>query len=124
MKSFTPQAFIALLAAGLLTGCVSEKCERQHKQAKQAQLMAEAKVSKADAQETALAKVPGGAVKEGELEKEHGRLIWSFDVTTPDSKDSTEVNVDAVTGAVVSVERESGENEANKSAGEKTKDQN
>src|SRR5258708_38969676 len=99
------------LAASLLVGCVSEKCEHHNKQAKQAKLMGEAKVSKEDAQKIALAKVPNGTIKEGELEKEHGKLIWSFDVTTPDTKDITEVNVDAITGAVVSTEKETPEDQ-------------
>jgi hypothetical protein len=43
-------------------------------------------------------------------------LIWSFDLTTPDTKDITEVNVDAITGDVVSVEKET--------TGEKAKDKN
>jgi uncharacterized membrane protein YkoI len=45
-------------------------------------------------------------VKECELEREHGRIIWSFALNTPDSKDITEVNVDAVTGDVVNIEHE------------------
>jgi uncharacterized membrane protein YkoI len=102
----------SVLAASLLAGCVSEKDEHQNKQAKQAKLMAEAKVSKDDAEKTALAKVPNGTIKESELEKEKGKLQWSFDVATPDSKDITEVNVDALTGDVISVEKESAENEA------------
>jgi uncharacterized membrane protein YkoI len=106
-------SLIAILAIGALTGCVCTKGEKHHnKEAKQAKLMAEAKVSKADAEKTALAKVPNGTIKEGELEKEKGKLIWSFDITTPDTKDITEVNVDAITGDVVSVEKESAENEA------------
>jgi uncharacterized membrane protein YkoI len=89
------------LAASLLVGCVCEKGEHHDKQAKQAKLMAEAKVSKDDAQKTAQTKVPNGTVKESELEKEKGKLIWSFDFTIPDSKDIKEVNVDAMTGDVV-----------------------
>jgi uncharacterized membrane protein YkoI len=111
----------SLLAASLLAGCASEKCEQQEHQAKQAKLMAEAKVSEADAQQTALAKVPGGTIKESELEKEHGKLIWSFDVATPGTKDITEVNVDALTGDVVSLDKESAESEAKEAAGEKEK---
>ena len=99
-------SLIAILVAGALTGCV---CTQHHKEAKQAKLMAEAKVSKDDAQKAALAKIPNGTVKEAEIEKEHGKLIWSFDFTTPDSKDITEVNVDAITGEVVSVEKEANE---------------
>ena len=99
------------LAASLLVGCISEKSEHHDKQAKQAKLMAKAKVSKDAAQKTALAKVPNGTIKESELEKEHGTLIWSFDVDTPDTKDITEVNVDAITGDVVSTEKETPEDQ-------------
>jgi uncharacterized membrane protein YkoI len=104
--------FSSVLAASLLAGCASEKCEHQNK---------EAKVSKDAAQQTALMKVPNGMVKEGELEKEHGKLIWSFDVATPDTKDITEVNVDAITGDVISLDKESAESEAKEAAGEKDK---
>ncbi len=86
-----------LLAAGVVAGCKTED---------QTALQAQARVSKADAQATALAKVPNGTVKECELEKEHGKLIWSLELNTPDSKDITEVNVDAITGEVVNIEHE------------------
>ncbi|MGH7951133.1 MAG: PepSY domain-containing protein [Limisphaerales bacterium] len=117
----TKMIVCSALAISLLAGCMSEKSEHHDKQARQSKLMAEAKVSQNAARQTALAKVPGGIVKEGELEKEHGKLIWSFDVATPDSKDITEVHVDAVTGDVVSVGKESAESEA-KEAGEKDED--
>ena len=97
-----------VLAAVLLAGCESEKRE----EANQSKYMAEAKVSQADAQATALAQVQNGTVKESELEKEHGKLIWSFDIATPETKDITEVNVDAITGQVVSKEMEKPEKEA------------
>ena len=95
----------ALVTAGV-TGCETEKKE-------QAELQAQAKVSKEQAQQTALAKALGGTVKGGELEKEKGKLIWSFDIATTDSKDITEVAVDAVTGEVVSVEKETPEQQKN-----------
>jgi uncharacterized membrane protein YkoI len=91
-----------MLAAGLLAGltaCVSES-------AKEANLEAQAKITKADAEKTALAKVPNGTVKEAEIEKEKGKLIWSFDIATPGTKDIKEVTVDAINGEVVSVETE------------------
>ena len=106
------------VAAALLAGCCTEKGEAKHhnKEAKEAKLMAEAKISKETAQQTALAKVPNGTVKEGELEKENGKLQWSFDVATPDTKDITEVNVDAMTGDVISVAKESAADEAKEAA--------
>ena len=81
-----------LLAAGL-TGCKSGP-------------HAKAKISKEEATATALAQVPGGTVKDGELEKEKGKLIWSFDITIPGSQDIKEVAVDALTGEVIAVDTE------------------
>jgi uncharacterized membrane protein YkoI len=101
-RNFIP---VGMLAAALAlfgaSGCTTEKQE-------QAELQAQAKVSKEQAQATAQAKVPNGTITESELEKEKGRLIWSFDMSTPDSKDTTEVNVDAISGDLVNVETESG----------------
>jgi hypothetical protein len=70
------------------------------------------KISKAEAQKTALAKVPGGKIKDSELEEEDGKLIWSFDIAVKGSKDITEVHVDANTGDVIKVETESAKDEA------------
>jgi uncharacterized membrane protein YkoI len=86
-----------LLATGLLAGCETEQ---------ESKLQAQAKISKADAQATARAKVPNGTVKECELEREHGKIIWSVALNTPDTKDITEVNVNAVSGEVVNIEHE------------------
>ncbi len=97
---------IGLLAAGL-TACMSEKN-------KEAKLQSEAKITRAQAEGIALAKVPNGTIKEGELEKEKGKLIWSFDIATPGTKDITEVNVDAQTGEVGPVEHESASKEKKK----------
>ncbi len=56
---------------------------------------------------------PGGTIRESELEHEHGKLVWSFDIATPWTTDITEVQVDAVTGEIVSVETETpGQQEA------------
>jgi uncharacterized membrane protein YkoI len=131
------------LATTLLTGCInintggeghgrkcemgehhekgekSEKCEKseaKNKEASQAKLMAEAKISKETAEQTTLAKVPNGTIKDSELEKENGKLQWSFDVATPDSKDITEVNIDAMTGDVISAAKESAADEATDAA--------
>ena len=87
------------ILAGSLVSCATEE-------KKEARLQAEAKVSRAEAEKIALAKVPGGTIKEGELEKEKGKAIWSFDIATPGTADITEVHVDAQTGQIVAVEKE------------------
>lgn len=81
-------------------------------------LAAQAKVSRLQAEQTALAQVPGGKITEGELEKENGKLVWSFDIATTSSKDITEIQVDAITGQIVSRETETPEQQA-KEAGHK-----
>ncbi len=70
-------------------------------------LAAQARVTRAQAEQTALAQVPAGKITEGELEKEHGKLIWSFDIATPGTKDITEIQVDAINGQILSREMES-----------------
>ncbi len=72
----------------------------------EAALRKQAKVTEAAAKATALAAVPGATVKSGELEKEKGKLIWSFDLTVPGKKGIEEVNVDAMTGKVIAKEHE------------------
>jgi uncharacterized membrane protein YkoI len=69
-----------------------------------ADLAALAKVSRADAESTALQAVKNGqaTIASGELEAEGGCLIYSFDIKTPGKKSITEVAVDAGTGKVLS----------------------
>lgn len=68
----------------------------------EAALKAEAKITLEAATQTALAKVPGGTIKSSEMERENGKLIWSFDISKPKTRNITEVQVDAKTGTVVS----------------------
>jgi hypothetical protein len=56
-----------------------------------------------------------GTIKSSELEKEHGKMIYSFDVKTADGG-TTEVNIDAITGAVIAVTKENAADEAKEKA--------
>jgi hypothetical protein len=111
-----------LLALGFLAGGVLTPVIAADKQSKQAKLEAKAKVSKADAEKIALAKVKEGKIVQAELEKEHGKLIWSFDIATPGTNDITEVQVNAKTGKVVSVETETPAAQEKEKKAEKKKD--
>jgi hypothetical protein len=95
--------FVVLSAAVLAAGLVACRTDKQSEM----RLQTEAKVSRTDAEKIALAKVPGGSIKEGEIEREKGKVIWSLDVATPGTTDITEVQVDAMTGEVVAIEKES-----------------
>lgn len=83
----------------------------------QAELQKEAKISMTQARVIALKKVPHGKIESAELEREHGKLIYSFDVLS--SKGATEVNVDAVNGKVISAKRETKAQEAAEKKAEK-----
>jgi uncharacterized membrane protein YkoI len=72
-----------------------------------ADLRREARVSEAQARRTALGAVRRGRVKSHELEREHGRLIYSYDITVPGRSGIEEVTVDALTGRIVTHEHES-----------------
>jgi hypothetical protein len=88
-------------------------------QPSEAQLMKETKVTKSRAEKTALTKVPDGIIKSAELEREHGLLIWSFDIAKPGTKNITEVQVDAKTGKIASVKIETPKDQATEAAAEK-----
>ena len=82
-------------------------------------LVAEAKVKEADARATALARVHHGTVKSEELEREHGHLIYSYDITVAGKSGIEEVAVDAMTGDVLSVNHETPNAEKKEAAAEK-----
>ncbi|MFN2475004.1 MAG: PepSY domain-containing protein [Chthoniobacterales bacterium] len=84
-----------------------------------AQLMKEAKVTKTQAEQTALAKVPRGKITSEEIERESGKLIWSFDIAKTGTKNITEVQVDAITGAVASAKTETPKDQASEAAADR-----
>jgi uncharacterized membrane protein YkoI len=90
-------------------------------QTSEAQLLKETRISKSQAEKTALAKVPQGTIKSGELEKENGHLVWSFDIARPGSKDITEVQVDAKSGEIVAVKNENPAQQAAEARADKAK---
>ena len=79
----------------------------------------QAKISKQDAAKIALARVPDGTIKSAELETEHGRLIWSFDISRPKTPNITEVQVDAKKGKIVSEQTETPSQQATESQEDK-----
>ena len=104
----------AILCAGLSASILVMAEETQQ------QLQSEAKVTESAARATALARVPHAVVKASELEREKGKLVWSYDLTTPKSKNITEVQVDAITGKVVGVNVETPKDQAKEAAADKS----
>lgn len=64
------------------------------------------KLTEAEARTIALREVPNGRVESSELEREHGHLIYSFDIKVAGKKGVEEVNVDALNGKVLAHEHE------------------
>jgi uncharacterized membrane protein YkoI len=83
------------------TGTIAKRHRTVKKEESQAALQKEAKISEETARATALKEVPNGTVKSSELEREKGKLIYSYDITVPGKSGIDEVNVNAITGAVV-----------------------
>jgi len=81
-----------------------------------AALRKEAKITMEQAQKTALVK-EAGKIQSKEIEREKGRLIYSFDIKTADG--IHEVNIDAMTGEVVEDTVESAAAEAKEKAADK-----
>jgi uncharacterized membrane protein YkoI len=83
-------------------------------------LASQAKISKDSAQTVALAQVAAGStVKSSELEKEKGKLVYSFDITVPGQEGVEELNISAIDGSVVAHEHESAAKEAKEAKAEK-----
>ncbi len=106
--------FLSLLLLAFVSSAFAQKSS-------QAELQEKAKVTKQQATAAALAKVPGGIIKESELEREHGKLVWSFDIASPGTKNITEIQVDALTGEVISQQIETPKHESAEKRAEKTK---
>jgi uncharacterized membrane protein YkoI len=85
----------------------------------QAALQKEAKISEETARATALKEVPTGTVKSSELEREHGKLIYSYDITVPGKTGINEVNVNAIDGSVVAKQHETPKSEKKEAVQEK-----
>ena len=122
MKSKTyATLFAAMLTLGAAASASAQaaKATTKKEATSQAALRKEAKIAEADARKTALAAVPGGKVQSHELEREKGKLIYSYDIKVPGKSGIEEVNVDALTGAVVAHEHESATAERKEAKAEK-----
>ena len=95
---------LIILGFGFSTAMTAEESQEA--------LEAQAEVTQTQAEKIALGKVPDGNIKSSELEKENGKLVWSFDIAVPESKNITEVQVDAKTSEIVLVKIETPEQQA------------
>jgi hypothetical protein len=110
---------IACIAA-LMLATVSAYAQTTYKKDVPAALAKEARVDEATAAATACARMPNGTIRSVELEREKGRLIYSYDFIVAGKKRVEELNVDAVTGKVIATEHESAATERAEAAHDAT----
>ena len=77
------------------------------------------RISADSAKAIASARVPGGKIESQELERERGKLIFTFDIKVPGKSGIDEVHVDAMNGKVLAVEHETPKAERAEKAKEK-----
>ena len=82
-------------------------------------LAKQAKVTEEAAAMTAQKRVPKGTIQGVELEREKGKLIYSYDIKVPGKSGVEEVNVSAMTGKVVARQHESAAAEQKEAGREK-----
>lgn len=81
-----------------------EENDEEESAADQAKLASQARITKDQAQEIALKRAPG-TVESAELEREHRKLVYSFDIRNAQGT-LDEVQVSAINGKIVRVEHE------------------
>ena len=111
----------ATLFALLVTAFGSAGAQKPtYKRDMPARLVKEAKVKEADAVAIARHILPKADIASAELEREGGKLIYSFDMKTPGKDGIDEININAITGKQVGkVQHESGADERKEAAEEK-----
>ncbi len=112
-----PILITALLIAGAARAAAVDADCKEEKPG----LAAKARVSCPEARKTALARVGSSEVKQAELEEEGGKLVYSFDLAVRGKTGIEEVQVDALTGKIVSVHHEDAKAEAAEKEANKAK---
>ena len=104
--------FVAIAGASAGAQAAHKGAVAQHKKVEtQAELQKEAKMTMADARALAQKTVPSGKIASGEIEREGGKLIYSFDMKVAGKSGIDEVNIDAMTGTLISNQHETPKDE-------------
>jgi uncharacterized membrane protein YkoI len=112
-----------IAAAAAATMILSMNAHAQDTAMKEAKpgLLQKAKVSPEAATAAAQARVPKGKIVSAEIEVEHGKLLYSFDIRTEGKSGIDEVNVDAISGKVLGVQHETPKDEARETTADDNK---
>lgn len=99
----------SIIAAGVAALALSASAHAQaaYKKDIPDSLAAKAKITEDRAAAIAQKRVPRGAIQGVELEREKGKLMYSYDFKVPGKSGIDEVNVNAITGRIIAMEHES-----------------
>jgi uncharacterized membrane protein YkoI len=110
------KSLVLLVAAATLAGAAPSFAQGAYKKEIPAALAKKAKISEEAASKTAMSRVPKGQIETVELEEEHGKLIYSYDIRVAGKSGIDEVAVSATTGKVVAVSHETPADEKKEAA--------
>ena len=108
---FTVVAAIAVIGSGA-------RAQTTYKRDIPDSLVKLAKIEESTAAATAQKRVPKATIEAVELEREKGKLMFSYDMKTPGKSGIDEVNVDAMTGKIIGFSHESPATERKEAAAE------
>ena len=102
--AFLAGAAVVVLAAPVLR---AQTGDQRYKRDIPDSLAKHAKISEDAAAAVARKRVPKGNIEGVELERENGKLMYSYDIKTAGKSGIDEVNVDAVSGRIIGFSHES-----------------
>jgi uncharacterized membrane protein YkoI len=110
----------AVAALALVTNVAAAPAvgAQQYKKDVPDSLAKQAKITEAAAAAVAQKRIPAGKIDGVELERENGKLMYSYDIKVPGKSGIQEVNVNAMTGKIIAVEHESAAAEKKEAAAE------
>jgi uncharacterized membrane protein YkoI len=110
-------ASLVVVAAVTLAGS-SAHAQATYKRDIPDSLAKQAKIAEGAAAATAQARFPKAKIEGVELERENGKLMYSYDMKTEGKSGIDEVNVNAITGKIIAVSHESPATEKKEAAAE------
>lgn len=100
-------SFAAAFAIAVALAAPDAHAQATYKRDVPDSLAKQAKITEDAATASAQKRVPKGKIEAMELEKEKGKLIYSYDIRTAGKSGIDEVNVDAMTGKIIGFSHES-----------------
>jgi uncharacterized membrane protein YkoI len=75
-------------------------------------LLAQATISDAAARAVALERFPNGQIVDAEIDEDHGRVMYKYELHIASERRTVDVDIDAKTGAIVAVEEDDVDDDA------------